>query len=278
MRPLHGLARTALAVLAGLLLAGALAAPAAAEHPEQAPTPFYNSALGDDGCSLFETTGAASWPAVHPPETPRVVISGMAAVTGSQTGEICLPVVPPDRRIEFTGHVNDWPAVEHVVPLPYDSPGFEYEFALEAPGGSEIEYVTMRICKERLPDGSDWTGRCGENVLTEQGGGASDHCQFAVMITNAWGSGYTAQVTITAIEPISDWHAIIAFPGDQSLRQMWNANASQSGSDLTVTPAPWNQQIPSGGSVTFGFVVSGPSQPPPQIAVWADGHRCAQVL
>lgn len=277
MKRLHGLARAALTILGGLLLIGAFAAPAAAEHPEQAPTPFYNSVQGEDGCTLFETRGMASWPAVHPPETSHVAVSGVAMIGSDMDGRPCLPVVPFDRQLEFTGHVNDWPAVEHIVPMPLDSPSFAYEFALEAPGGSEIEYVTMQICQERRADGSDWTGRCGEKVLIEQGGAASDHCRFAATVTGDWGIGYAVEVTITAIEPISDWHAIVTLPEDQSLSQIWNANASQSGSDLTVTPARWNRQIPSGGSVTFGFVVSGTHQWMPDIEVWADGHQCAQL-
>lgn len=279
MKRFPALGRTALAVLAGLLLAGALAAPAAADDFYYAPTPFYNSVVGDDSCSLFETTGMASWPAVPPPGASHVGISGKAAVTDAQTGELCLPVIPPDRQIEFTGHVNDWPAVEHIVPLPFDSPDFEYEFDLAAPGGSEIEYVTMRICKERLPDGSDWSGRCGENVLIERGGAVEEepYCEFSVAITSDWGSGYMVLVTITAVEPISDWHAIITFPGGQTLGQIWNADVSQSGSSFTVTPSSWNGQIPSGGSVQFGFIVAGSSQTLPEIEVWADGRSCAEV-
>jgi cellulase/cellobiase CelA1 len=266
----------ALAVLTGLLTAGALAAPAAAEHPEQAPTPFYNSVRGEDGCTLFETSGEASWPAVHPPEEHRVAVSGVAVIRDGSDGNPCLPVIPADRQIEFTGHVNDWAAVEHIVPMPLGSADQTYAFDLVAPGGAPIEYVTMKICQERRADGSEWLGRCGPNIVIEQGA-ASEHCTFTADVTGQWGTGYAMQVTITAIEAIRDWHAIVALPGGQTLAHIWNATATRNGSELAIGPAPWNREIPAGGSVAFGFLVSGPYQAPPHLEVWADGHRCTEM-
>jgi cellulase/cellobiase CelA1 len=267
----------ALTVLVGLLAAAALAAPAAAAHPEQPPSPFYNSVRGEDGCTLFETSGDAAWPAVHPPEEIHVAVSGVAVIRDASDGHPCLPVIPADRQIEFTGHVNDWAAVEHIVPMPLGSADLSYAFDLVAPGGAPIEYVTMRICQERRTDGSEWLGRCGPNIAIEQGAATSDHCTFTALMTSQWGTGYAMQVTITAIEPIQDWHAVIVFPSAQTLAQIWNATATASGSDLTISPAPWNRQIPAGSSATFGFLASGPPQPPPHLEVWADGSRCTEV-
>lgn len=162
------LARAALAVLGGLLLAGALAAPASADEPQSAPAPFYNSATGEDGCTLFATAGEADWPDFYPVPN-AVAITGKASVgPDAPPGHPCLPVVPADRQIEFTGHVNDWAAVEHIVPMPASVSESEYAFDLEAPDGAAIEYITMRICRE--PGiGGDWPGRCGETVLIEHG-------------------------------------------------------------------------------------------------------------
>ncbi|HEU5128983.1 MAG TPA: hypothetical protein VFU12_13415 [Glycomyces sp.] len=162
------LARAALAVLGGLLLAGALAAPASADEPQSAPAPFYNSATGEDGCTLFATAGEADWPDFYPVPN-AVAITGKASVgPDAPPGHPCLPVVPADRQIEFTGHVNDWAAVEHIVPMPASVSESEYAFDLEAPDGAAIEYITMRICRE--PGiGGDWPGRCGETVLIEPG-------------------------------------------------------------------------------------------------------------
>lgn len=274
--------RSALALLGGVLLGGTLAAPASAEEPQSAPapTPFYNSVEGEDGCTLFETAGEADWAGFAPPESKPVTITGKLSIGSSALpGQPCLPVVPADRQIEFTGHVNDWAAVEHIVPMPAHVREGEYQFDLEAPGGAEIEYITMRICREPRADGSDWSARCGESTLIERGATAEEepYCEFDFTIPNDWYSGYTGQVTVTAVQPIGDWHAIITFPGGQTLTQLWNAEVTQSGSGFTVTPASWNGQIPSGTSVQFGFVVAGQSQPPPQIEVWADGHECVEV-
>lgn len=272
----------ALAVLAGLLAATAPTAPAAAEHPELAPTPFATSVLGEDGCTVFTTAGEASWPAVHPPETDHVAVTGSAAIAVPGAGVEpvpCLPVVPFDRQIEFTGYVEDRAVDAHVVPLPADSWSFEYAFELEAPDGAAIDFMTVSVCQERRDDGSSWSGRCGETVRVEPGGGdaATEHCTFSAAVVNAWSTGYTMTVTINAIEPISDWYAIITLPDGQVLVQVWNTDATQSGSQIVFRPAPWNGEIPAGGSAGFGFVVSGSYEPPPHIEVWADGIACSRV-
>lgn len=168
--------RALLALGAGLVLAGALASPAAADHPEYAPTPFSVGQTGEDLCTVFHTRGEASWPAVHEPETPSVRIEGSGEILPPRPGEVCLQVEPHKRHIKFTGHVHDWPAVEHVEPFdrpdeggPYRGPRFDYAFSLTAPGGAPIEYVTVAICV--LPgEGGDPRERCGPPVLVEPGG------------------------------------------------------------------------------------------------------------
>jgi hypothetical protein len=274
------LARLAQGGLGGLLLAGALAAPAAAEAPQSAPTPFYNSVEAEDGCTLFETAGETDWAEFSPPESKPVTITGKLSIgSGAPPGRPCLPVVPADRQIEFTGHVNDWPAVEHIVPMPTHVREGEYEFDLEAPGGAEIEYITVRICRELRADGSDWSARCGGSTLIERGATAEEapYCEFEFTILDDWHSGYTGQGSVTAVQPVGDWNAVIAFPGGQILTQLWNAEVEQSGSGFTVTPASWNGRIPSGTTTRFGFVVAGESQPPPEVEIRADGHECAAV-
>lgn len=170
--------RAVLAFAAGLVLAGALAPPAAADHPEYAPTPFSVGQMGEDLCSYHYTRGQASWPAVHDPERPSVRIEGVGEIPPPPPG-VCLQVEPYKRHIKFTGHVHDWPAVEHVEPFdrpdegsPYRWTRFDYAFSLTAPGGAPIEYVTVAICI--VPgEGGHPHERCGPPVLVEPGGGAS---------------------------------------------------------------------------------------------------------
>jgi predicted carbohydrate-binding protein with CBM5 and CBM33 domain len=73
-------------------------------------------------------------------------------------------------------------------------------------------------------------------------------------IQSDWSSGFTAEVQITnlADHPINSWE--LEFEIEQEISSFWNAELiSREGSHYTVRHAGWNQSIPAGGSVIFGF-------------------------
>jgi len=72
---------------------------------------------------------------------------------------------------------------------------------------------------------------------------------------NQWNTGFTANVTIrnTSTSPVDGWTLRWTFPSGQQVTQAWSSTVSQSGSTVTATNAPWNNQIPAGGSVQIGF-------------------------
>ncbi len=87
--------------------------------------------------------------------------------------------------------------------------------------------------------------------------------QFRIL--SDWGSGFQAEVAIrnTGAEPIPNWSLRFALPG--RITGMWNARiASISDDTYVITAASYNQAIPPGGEVRFGFlgapggVVGGP--------------------
>ncbi|WP_026925014.1 hypothetical protein [Glycomyces arizonensis] len=177
MNRIPSLRRTLTALAAGWLLAAALAAPAAASHPQYAPTPFKIGDVGEDLCTYFDTEGEASWPAVHAPQVPSVEISGTAVISHAPPETICLSVVPFPRHIEFIGYIRDEPVAEHAVPFKvaddgggFPGSGFEYEFSLVAPSGNPIDYVTAAICKDGIADDSSWEDDCTEAVVIVPGG------------------------------------------------------------------------------------------------------------
>lgn len=63
--------------------------------------------------------------------------------------------------------------------------------------------------------------------------------------TNDWGSGFTADLTLTnrGTDPISGWTLAYAYAGDQKLSNGWNGSWSQSGKQITVTNASYNGTI-----------------------------------
>ncbi|GAA3988206.1 cellulose 1,4-beta-cellobiosidase [Thermobifida alba] len=71
---------------------------------------------------------------------------------------------------------------------------------------------------------------------------------------NSWGSGFTANVTITNLgSALSNWTLEWDFPGNQQITNLWNGSYSQSGQHVSVSNAPYNGSVPANGSVEFGF-------------------------
>ncbi len=93
--------------------------------------------------------------------------------------------------------------------------------------------------------------------MTAAGGGTAAHAadlQCSVAYTaNDWGSGFTANTTITNLgaSAINGWTLTYAYSGNQTLQSGWNGDWSQSGQNVTVKSLDWNQTIAaSGGNVT----------------------------
>ena len=94
---------------------------------------------------------------------------------------------------------------------------------------------------------------------------------------NSWGSGFTANVTVTNTGSTAwtSWKLAFTFPGNQKVTQGWSATYSQSGSAVTVTNAAWNGSVPAGGSTSIGFngSYSGTNSAPTGFTV--NGAPCA---
>ncbi|WP_338483201.1 glycoside hydrolase family 48 protein [Streptomyces sp. SCSIO 75703] len=94
--------------------------------------------------------------------------------------------------------------------------------------------------------------------------------------TNDWGSGFTADLTLTnrGTDAIDGWTLTYAYTGDQTLTSGWNGTWSQSGRNVTVRNAPYNARIAAGEAVTAGgqFTYSGVNTAPASFAV--NGTPC----
>src|SRR5947208_13091201 len=72
--------------------------------------------------------------------------------------------------------------------------------------------------------------------------------------TNDWGSGFTADLTLTnrGTDAINGWTLTYSYTGNQKLSNGWNGTWSQSGSAVTVTNASYNGTIAAGAAVSTG--------------------------
>ncbi|MEV6957868.1 glycoside hydrolase family 48 protein [Streptomyces sp. NPDC051207] len=94
--------------------------------------------------------------------------------------------------------------------------------------------------------------------------------------TNDWGSGFTADLTITnrGSDAIDGWTLTYAYAGNQKLTNGWNGSWSQSGQSVTVKNVSYNARIAAGAAVTTGaqFTYSGTNTAPASFTV--NGTAC----
>ncbi|MGW0908622.1 glycoside hydrolase family 48 protein [Streptomyces sp. NPDC002853] len=95
--------------------------------------------------------------------------------------------------------------------------------------------------------------------------------------TNDWGSGFTADLTITnrGATAIDGWTLTYTHSGNQKLANGWNATWSQSGKAITAKSLAYNAKIAPGAAATAGaqFTYSGANAAPTDFAV--NGTTCA---
>lgn len=83
-------------------------------------------------------------------------------------------------------------------------------------------------------------------------------CHVTYSVTNDWGNGFSATLTIdnNSSFDIHGWQATFTFPGDQAVTSMWDATYVQQGGTVIATGATWNSDILAGQSASFGFNAS----------------------
>ncbi|GGW14002.1 cellulose 1,4-beta-cellobiosidase [Streptomyces capoamus] len=95
--------------------------------------------------------------------------------------------------------------------------------------------------------------------------------------TNDWGSGFTADLTITnrGTDAIDGWTLSYAYTGNQKLSNGWNGTWSQAAQTVTVKNASYNGTIAAGAAVSTGaqFSYSGANTAPTSFTV--NGTVCA---
>lgn len=96
---------------------------------------------------------------------------------------------------------------------------------------------------------------------------------------NDWGSGFTANVTITnnGSSAINGWTLAWSFAGNQAVSNAWNATVTQSGQGVTAVNQSYNATIAARGNVQFGFQgsYSGANAVPAQFIL--NGTACTRA-
>jgi hypothetical protein len=100
-------------------------------------------------------------------------------------------------------------------------------------------------------------------LVLPQGSAPAD-CSASLHVNGAWGTGFTATVTITnnRSAETTGWRVNWTWPGNQAITNAWNTTLKQNTADVVATEAGWNGSIGASGTTTFGFQASGKATTP----------------
>jgi chitodextrinase len=93
-------------------------------------------------------------------------------------------------------------------------------------------------------------------ATTSGGGGGGSGCTATYAVTNQWGTGFTANVTVTnkGTAPSNGWRVAWTWGGNQQITNVWSGTLAGSGTgSVAITNAGYNGSIAPGGNTSFGF-------------------------
>ncbi|GAA4466792.1 hypothetical protein GCM10023170_078230 [Phytohabitans houttuyneae] len=91
-------------------------------------------------------------------------------------------------------------------------------------------------------------------VIVATGAQAAAGCRVTYTVSNQWGGGFGASVTVTNLgDPITSWALTWSYSAGQTVTQAWNATVTQSGSQVTARNASYNGNLATNASADFGF-------------------------
>jgi len=105
-------------------------------------------------------------------------------------------------------------------------------------------------------------------------------CAVSYSLSTGWDSGFVANISVTETgpSPITGWTLAFAFPAttESVSGSTWNANFSESGQNVVVTPVSWNANLAANGgnTVGFGFVGNQSGANPPPTSFTLNGTVC----
>jgi glucuronoarabinoxylan endo-1,4-beta-xylanase len=113
------------------------------------------------------------------------------------------------------------------------------------------------------------------NVTTSTGT-STGGCGVGYRVTSSWSGGFQGELVIqnTGSAALDGWTLTFSFTAGQTITQMWGGTATQSGSAVTVTPVDYTRSIPSGGSITVGFLANQGTTNPAPTGFKLNGGTC----
>jgi Cellulose binding domain/Fibronectin type III domain len=210
-------------------------------HPSGAPVSALTAPGQPVASNVTDTQATISWPASTGGKVDRYEVYRQFGTNTELLGEAS--------------------AVSTSVTIPNLVPGTSYTFNVEATDSYG------RLSLPSLP------------VTFTTGTPSASTCAVSYMITNAWGTGFVANVSFTNLgpNPINGWTLAFTFPASsESVSSGWNGNWTESGRSAQVTNADWNGTLAPGGgnSADVGFVGSNSGAYPSPTTFTLNGTVC----
>lgn len=145
MRPVPPVLRTALALLAGVLV-GVVATPTVVHASHPTLLQRFRADSGDD-CRYGSTEGVLSFRAVHPPQQPAVDISG---VVTDRPGNAEPTLCPDDGRYTvayFMGYAGNQGVDRQVRRMDGGTLAFDLVLGLNSTSARPIDRVVIQVCR-----------------------------------------------------------------------------------------------------------------------------------
>jgi cellulase/cellobiase CelA1 len=104
-------------------------------------------------------------------------------------------------------------------------------------------------------------------------------CSVAYVINDDWGAGFNGSITITntGTAPIAGWTLTFAFANGQVITNLWNGVHTQTGANVSIRDAGWNDDIAPGGTAVVGFSANRGSVNAEPSAFSLNGTACTVV-
>jgi hypothetical protein len=105
-------------------------------------------------------------------------------------------------------------------------------------------------------------------------------CAVTYYLSTGWDSGFVANISITDTgpNPITGWTLAFSFPAttESVSSSTWNANYSENGENVVVTPVSWDANLAanSGNTVSIGFVGNQSGANPSPASFTLNGTVC----
>ena len=249
--------------------------------PSTATPTVYTYA--DEGSSIATASQGTSAAQTIAPYSIETVVLTPAA---NQFASVGTPAAPSASQVGATSATINWSA-------PSSGTATRYEVSQQFGTDSQLlaESTSTAATLQNLVPGTTYT----VNVLaTDQAGRLSEPsdpvtfttstpanstCAVDYQVTDGWGSGYVASVTLTDTgpNPIDGWSLTFSFPSaGETFNSGWNANWTSSGQNVEATSLSWNAQLAANGgnSQNIGFVGSNTASYLSPAAISLNGTVC----